>query len=65
MNGNLEYSIFEDAEIERKGYVCPSNIYNRLEEWNRSAAETCPNCIHWQKDCIVYGKKRKKHRNNR
>ena len=46
-------------DIDRKGYVCPANKWNQ-ELYEKSAAEVCPTCDHYEKDCIVYGRKKRK-----
>ena len=49
---------FEADQIRRKGYVCPANCFNP-ELFELPASEVCPNCGHFNNDCIVYGKRRK------
>jgi len=63
----LDGSIWEKEEfyalqIKQKGYVCPANIFNP-ELLELPASEVCPNCEHFNNDCIVYGKKRKHGKN--
>lgn len=53
------YDEYCQDSISRKGYVCPANNWNP-EIYEKSAAEICPECDHYNKDCIVYGKKRRK-----
>lgn len=48
---------FETDQIKRKGYVCPANDFNP-EYHGEPAAEVCPSCEHYKKDCIVYGRKK-------
>ena len=53
------YDEYCQDSISRKGYVCPANNWNP-ELYEKPAAEICPECEHYNNDCIVYGKKRKK-----
>ena len=55
----LFYDDFCREQISRKGYVCPANIWNP-DLYEKSAAEICPDCEHYNNDCIVYGKKKRK-----
>ena len=50
------YDEYCQDSISRKGYVCPANNWNP-EIYEKSAAEICPECEHYNNDCIVYGKK--------
>lgn len=53
------YDEFCAEQIQRKGYVCPGNLWNpKLRDM--SASELCPDCEHYKNDCIVYGKKKGK-----
>ena len=53
------YDEFCAEQIQRKGYVCPGNLWNpKLRDM--SASELCPACEHYKNDCIVYGKKKGK-----
>lgn len=51
------YDEFCAEQIQRKGYVCPGNLWNP-ELRDMSASELCPACEHYKNDCIVYGKKK-------
>ena len=53
------YDEYCQDSISRKGYVCPANNWNP-ELYEKSAAEICPECEHYNNDCIVFGKKRRK-----
>ena len=53
------YDEFCAEQIQRKGYVCPGNLWNP-ELRDMSASELCPACEHYKNDCIVYGKKKGK-----
>jgi rubrerythrin len=53
------YDEYSRESIDRKGYVCPANKWNQ-ELYEKSAAEVCPTCDHYEKDCIVYGRKKRK-----
>lgn len=53
----MSYDDFCREQISRKGYVCPANIWNP-DLYEKSAAEICPDCEHYNNDCIVYGKKK-------
>lgn len=54
------YDEYCQDSISRKGYVCPANNWN-LKLYEKSAAEICPaECEHYNNDCIVFGKKRRK-----
>ena len=54
------YDEYCQDSISRKGYVCPANNWN-LELYEKSAAEICPaECEHYNNDCIVYGRKKRK-----
>ena len=53
------YDEYCQDSISRKGYVCPANNWNP-EIYEKSAAEICPECDHYNNDCIVCGKKRRK-----
>lgn len=51
---------FYAEQIKKKGYVCPANPFNP-ELLQLPASEVCPKCEHYNNDCIVYGKRRKRH----
>lgn len=53
----MSYDDFCQEQISRKGYVCPANIWNP-DLYEKSVAEVCPDCEHYNNDCIVYGKKK-------
>ena len=53
---------FYAEQIRKKGYVCPGNIFNP-ELFELPFSEVCPNCEHFNNDCIVYGKRRKRGKN--
>ena len=53
------YDEYSRESIDRKGYVCPANKWNQ-ELYEKSAAEVCPTCDHYEKDCIAYGRKKRK-----
>jgi len=53
----MSYDDFCQEQISRKGYVCPANIWNP-DLYEKSAVEICPDCEHYNDDCIVYGKKK-------
>ena len=55
----MSYDDFCQEQISRKGYVCPANIWNP-DLYEKSAVEICPDCEHYNNDCIVYGKKKEK-----
>ena len=52
------YEQFVAESIATKGYVCPANKWNP-ELFDKPAAKVCPQCPHYETDCIIYGKRRK------